>query len=298
MELTKEDENALNGKYGPGLKQAYNILVAIGNANNAIKFINIKWAHISGVNFNTIGEAGLKFLKSLDKNTRVSVTTTLNPMGFDSKLDNDLSDHFKEKQIEIVNSYTQLGIKPSFTCIPYEIFDLPKDDYVSFAESNAAVFINSFLKIKTNKESALSALASALTGKAPYSDLLIDEMRKPRVGIKLETKVESEIDYGLLGYFAGKTIYDNCVGLQRIQNLDIINAKALSAGLGTSGMCGMFSFKMDNNNEIISFGKEEMKKSRDELDTAENGELIVFGRPQLGNNELYNLSKLLEGKSF
>ncbi|MDX1371700.1 MAG: aconitase X, partial [Nitrososphaeraceae archaeon] len=247
---------------------------------------------------NTIGEAGVKFLKDLDKNTRVSVTTTLNPMGYDSKLDNDLSGNFKEKQRDIISSYTQLGVNPTFTCIPYEIFDLPKDSNVSFAESNAAVFSNSILGIKTNKESAISALASALTGKVPYSDLLIDEMRKPRIKIKLETKVESETDYGLLGYFAGKTINENSVGIEKIQDLNLMNGKALSAGLGTSGMCGMFSIKNNNNAELISFGKEEMKKTREELDTAEKGELIVFGSPQLGHTELYNLCKITEGKTF
>ena len=298
MDLTKEEENALNGKYGSGLEKAYKILEAIGRANNATKFIPIKWAHISGVNFNTIGEAGVKFLKDLDKNTNVSVTTTLNPMGYDSRLDNDLSANFKEKQRDIINSYTQLGVNPTFTCIPYEIFDLPKEGNVSFAESNAAVFSNSILGIKTNKESAISALASALTGKVPYSDLLIDEMRKPRIKIKLETKVESETDYGLLGYFAGKTINENSVGIEKIKDLNLMNGKALSAGLGTSGMCGMFSIKNHNNAELISFGKEEMNKTREELDTAEKGELIVFGSPQLGHTELDNLSKITKGKTF
>ena len=91
------------GEYGEGLELAFKILVAIGNANNATKLIPIKWAHISGVNFNTIGEAGVKFLSSLDKKIKVTVTTTLNPMGFDSKQDNNLSDYFKSNQIIMSN---------------------------------------------------------------------------------------------------------------------------------------------------------------------------------------------------
>ena len=71
MELTREEEKAIKGEYGPGLEQAYKILVAIGIANNATKFIPVKWAHISGVNYNTIGDAGLKFLQSIDKGTKV-----------------------------------------------------------------------------------------------------------------------------------------------------------------------------------------------------------------------------------
>ena len=61
-----------------------------------------------------------------------------------------------------------MGTTPSFTCIPYEIFDFQKRDAVSFAESNAEFFQFSVLGLLTNKESALSALASAMTGKAPY----------------------------------------------------------------------------------------------------------------------------------
>jgi hypothetical protein len=300
MELTRQEDMALKGEYGEGLEISYKILVAIGNANNASKLIPIKWAHISGVNFNTIGEAGVKFLSSLDKKNKVTVTTTLNPMGFDSKKDNNLSDYFKSNQMSIINSYLSLGIKPSFTCIPYEIFDLPsKGEVVSFAESNAAVFVNSILGIKTNKESALSSLASAIAGKTPYSDLLIDELRKPKVSIQPEIKVETELDFGLLGYFAGKITNESCIGLEtNFENLDIVKSKALSAGIGTSGRAGMFNNTNNKDCERVSFGKTELDQVKDDLNTSEKGELIVFGSPQLGIDELNLLVHLTEGKKF
>ena len=299
MELTKEEEKALYGEYGDGLKLAYKILVAIGNANNATKLIPIKWAHISGVNFNTIGEAGVRFLSKLDKETKVTVTTTLNPMGFDSKKDNNISGDFKANQLSIINSYLSLGVKPSFTCIPYEIYDLPKKgEIVSFAESNAAIFVNSILGIKTNKESSLSSLASAITGKTPYSDLLIDDLRKPTISIKPDIDIKTESDFGLLGYFAGKISKDICVGLEiKSENLDIIKSKAVSAGIGTSGMCGMFTNK-NFDCERISFGKTELTQVKDDLNTAEKGDLIVFGSPQLGLDEVNLLGRLTKGKKF
>lgn len=299
MELTKEEEKALHGEYGDGLKLAYKILVAIGTANNATKLIPIKWAHISGVNFNTIGEAGVRFLSKLDKETKVTVTTTLNPMGFDSKKDNNISGDFKANQLSIINSYLSLGVKPSFTCIPYEIYDLPKKGaIVSFAESNAAIFVNSILGIKTNKESSLSSLASAITGKTPYSDLLIDDLRKPTISIKPDIDIKTESDFGLLGYFAGKISKDICVGLEiKSENLDIIKSKAVSAGIGTSGMCGMFTNK-NNDCERISFGKTEITQVKDDLNTAEKGDLIVFGSPQLGLDEVNLLGHLTKGKKF
>ena len=80
---------------------------------------------------------------------------------------------------------------------------------MSFAESSATVFSNSFLGLMTNKESALSALASAITGKSPYSDLRIEMSRTPRVAIKCRgIAINTETDYGLLGYIAGKIAND------------------------------------------------------------------------------------------
>src|SRR5581483_6069614 len=196
----------------------------------------------------------------------------------------------------IVKSYERMGVAPSFTCTPYEVFDIPqKGTAVSFAESNAAVFSNSLLGLMTNKESALSALASSVTGKAPLSDLRLEEARNPKVGIEANFKFESELDYGLLGYFAGKTVKDSSVALD-ISRPSTIEAKALSAAIGTSGSCGMFT--IGKGREKISFGKEDVQAARDELSTADDGDIITLGSPQLGMNELDYLAKLVEGKKF
>ena len=46
MELTKEEQAALNGEMGESLKTAYRILVATGEATNAEKLVPIQWAHL------------------------------------------------------------------------------------------------------------------------------------------------------------------------------------------------------------------------------------------------------------
>ena len=161
MELTKEEQSALNGEMGETLQTAYRILVATGEATNAEKLISIKWAHLSGVNYNTIGDAGEEFLRKISKDAQVKVKATVNPMGFDfdhiSEF-NHIDVEFIEKQKSIRDSYIRMGVEPTFSCTPYDIFDLPeKDTQVSFAESNAAIFANSLGGLKTNKESAFSA---------------------------------------------------------------------------------------------------------------------------------------------
>ncbi len=73
-------------------------------------------------------------------------------MGYDRSKPEDIPHSFQERQDNIASSYERMGATPSFTCTPYEVFDLPqKGKVVSFVESNAAVFSNSLLGLKTNK---------------------------------------------------------------------------------------------------------------------------------------------------
>jgi len=298
LQLTSDEEKALKGEHGDALATAYRILLAIGEATEAKELVPIKWAHVSGVNYNTIGDSGVEFLEKLSKDGKVAVKTTINPMGFDPVKVNSLklNKEFIAKQNRIVSAYERIGVTRSFTCIPYEVFDLPsKGTDVSFAESNAAVYANSVAGLRTNKESGLSALASSLTGKAPYSELRIEELRKPNMGIKVNYELDNEVDYGLLGYFAGK-VSNNSVAFSGIENLSKRNAKSLSAALGTSGSCGMFTH--GTAGETIEFGKEEARKIRDELHTSEKGDVITLGSPQLGVDDLSLLADMVHGKKF
>ncbi len=299
MELTKQEESALKGEQGEMMQMAYRILVATGEATDAEKLIPIEWTHLSGVNYNTIGDAGEEFLSSISKEARVKVKTTLNPMGFD--IDNvsnyGLDENFISKQLSIKNSYETMGVIPSFSCIPYEIYDIPKKGtQVAFAESNAAIHANSYDNLKTNKESAFSALASALTGKSPNSSLRKED--KPNVTIQMKVKNPNELSYGMLGFFAGK-VGDISVNVSGLAKMDKRQCKAMCGGMGTSGTCAKFIFgEGDSDCEKIDFDEKEMLNIFDELNTAEKGDIITLGSPQLGLDEITELSEKLKGRSF
>ena len=301
MQLTKSEEKILAGSKGEVYASAYRVLSAIGQATEAEKLVPIEWAHISGVNYNTIGDAGVDFLQEVANGVRFRVRTTINPMGYDRSKPNTLSQKFLSKQMQIVESYKKMGATQSFSCTPYEIFKLPKKGTsVSFAESSAAVFSNSFLGLMTNKESALSALASAITGKSPYSDLRIEKSRTPRVAIKCRgIAINTETDYGLLGYIAGKIANDSCIAFSDLKSrMEMMPAKAIASGLGTSGSCGMFTSGNVPKSESFAIGEEEMCNATDELSTDEDGDLIMFGSPQLGLSELTYLHDLIAGRKF
>lgn len=299
MELTREEESALKGEQGELMQMAYRILVATGEATDAEKLVPIEWAHLSGVNYNTIGDAGEELLSSISKEAKVKVKTSLNPMGFD--IDNvsnyNLDDNFISKQLSIKKSYETMGVIPSFSCIPYEIFDIPKrGTQVAFAESNAAIHVNSFDNLKTNKESSFSALASAITGKSPNSSLRKETSSKLTIRMKVENP--NELTYGMLGFFAGK-VGDESVNISGIGQLDRRSCKSLCGGMGTSGTCAKFYFDEDNpESEKVDFDQEEMNKVYDELNTCEKGDLITLGSPQLGLEEISDLAIRLKGRSF
>ena len=299
MELTRDEESALKGEQGEMMQMAYRILVATGEATDAEKLIPIEWTHLSGVNYNTIGDAGEEFLSSISKEARVKVKTTLNPMGFD--IDNvsnyGLDENFISKQLSIKNSYETMGVTPSFSCIPYEIYEIPKKDtQVAFAESNAAIHANSYDNLKTNKESAFSALASALTGKSPNSSLRKED--KPNVTIQMKVKNPNELSYGMLGFFAGK-VGDTSVNVSGLAEMDKRQCKAMCGGMGTSGTCAKFIFgEGDSDCEKLDFDEKEMLNVFDELNTAEKGDIITLGSPQLGLDEITELSEKLKGRSF
>ncbi|AFS79935.1 hypothetical protein NKOR_00045 [Candidatus Nitrosopumilus koreensis AR1] len=299
MELTRGEESALKGEQGEIMQMAYRILVATGEATDAEKLIPIEWTHLSGVNYNTIGDAGEEFLSNISKDARVKVKTTLNPMGFDidNVHDYGLDENFISKQLSIRKSYEAMGVIPSFSCIPYEIFDIPKDGtQVAFAESNAAIHANSYDNLKTNKESAFSALASALTGKSPYSSLRKDD--SPNVTIKMKVDNPNELTYGMLGFFAGK-VGDVSVNILGLGEMDNRQCKAMCGGMGTSGTCAKFIFgEGDPDSEKIDFDEKAMQNVHDELNTSEKGDIITLGSPQLGLEEISDLAEKLKGRSF
>ncbi|HMK32699.1 MAG TPA: aconitase X, partial [Nitrosopumilaceae archaeon] len=106
MDLTKDEEAALKGEQGESLALAYRVLVAIGEATDADRLLPVQWAHLSGINYNTIGDAGEEFLSRLSKDAKFKIKTTLNPMGFDfdTVAKYNLDEEFIKKQNSIKNS--------------------------------------------------------------------------------------------------------------------------------------------------------------------------------------------------
>ena len=288
MFLTKEEEKILEGNDGKA--KCMEILMALGEIFEAEKLIPIKSAHISGISYQNIGEEGLEWLKSLD--VKFVVKTTLNPAGMDLERwrEMGLSEEFAKKQIEVIEVLKRMGAELTLTCTPYYVYKPNLGDHLAWAESSAVVYANSVLGAMTNRESGISALASAVIGKTPYYGLHVKENRKPDVLVR----VECDCNVSALGYKIGSEL-DGIPLFEFKRKISNDELKALGASLASTGNVAMFHVKEQtpewNDFEIPN---EKIVIDNFELKLDCEPDLIALGCPHLSREELLEIYKLVD----
>jgi len=304
MHLTKDEEKILNGEEGETRRRMMELLVVLGDLSGAEKLIPISSAQISGASYKTISEAGVEFLEEISNDAKVTVKSTLNPVGMDLKDWKTLgiSEAFATMQMRIVDAYRKMGVELTCTCTPYFVGNRPgKGQHIAWAESSAVVFANSVLEARTNKEGGPSALASALIGKTPYSGLHLEDNRLPRVGVKIEMQPSFD-DYSVFGYAIGKKIGQEVPLITGISPEEDEH-KALGAAMAASGAASMYLSRknhsacreFDTIEEIISIDKEEIRETREALSTTTNNvDMVTLGCPHLSIREMTSVAKFLK----
>ncbi|MGC8850487.1 MAG: aconitase X, partial [Candidatus Bathyarchaeia archaeon] len=112
----------LRGEMGEAAAQAMRLLEAVGRAYGAERLIKVRSVHVSGVSYNTLGEAGLGFLQKIAlHNGRCKVLTTINPAGMELDDPEKLSipKDFAEKQLQVVRCFEGIKARITCTCTPY-----------------------------------------------------------------------------------------------------------------------------------------------------------------------------------
>jgi len=307
MFLTRDEEAILNGERGCGAQRAMELLVAIGTVYEAECLLPIRSAHLSGVSYKTIGEGGLDFLADMASDARVAVRTTLNPAGMDLARWEEMgvSKRFADRQLEIIDSYSKMGVETNCTCTPYLAGNLPrKGDTVAWAESSALSYVNSIVGARTNREGGPGALAASILGKTPAYGLHLDSNRKPTVVIEAEIG-GGVLDYALLGQVVGKKVANAVPYFRKIRpNPD--EAKTLAAAMAASGSVAMFHIEgmtPEANDadlkglERIGVGRKDLTDARESLSTGREPDLIALGCPHLSEAEVRELASMLKGRS-
>ena len=153
MYLSREEDKILQGESGETERLAMKILCALGDFFHAEKLIKVESAHVSGVSYKTGGEALIEVLENFVKGEpKTEVSSTLNPSGMDRLKwkEMGIKDDFAAKQSQIIKMYQSMGILDLCSCIPYELGNVAKiGDHISFSESSAVTFMNSFFGAHT-----------------------------------------------------------------------------------------------------------------------------------------------------
>ncbi|MBU2560576.1 aconitase X catalytic domain-containing protein [archaeon] len=299
MELTKSEENILQGKEGEGKKKAMEILVTLGEINEAEKLIPVKSVQVSGVSYMTIGDAGLDFIRDwANAGAKAAAFATLNPSGVDIDMAEELGypEDFTKKQKQIIDVYTSMGITPSCTCTPYLAGNVPKSgEHIAWAESSSVIYANSVLGARTNVESGVSALACAIVGKTPYYGLHIEKNRKPTFEVKVEADIKDAADYAALGYIIGQE--SEGIPLFRGIKPSKDEMKLMGAALAT-GSIHMFHVDgitqekiKEENLEKIIFTKSDLKDAYAKLNTEDEPDVVCIGCPHCSVEEAVEVIK-------
>lgn len=308
MHLTREEEDMLSGEQGASAAKAMEILVSLGKIFNAEKLIPVTSAQISGVSYKTIGDAGLEFLENFANDGRVRIPSYLNPAGMDLEEWESLGfpKEFARKQMRIIRAYQRMGVEPTCTCAPYLIGILPKrGEHIAWSESSAVIFANSALGARTNRESGISALASAVTGKTPYFGYHLDENRVAEVVVDVKAKLEDISDFGALGIYSGSIVKQRVVAFTGIDTVTVDEVKTLGAALAASGAVALFFIKgitdewrVASKPERIEFGSRELRSSREELKSSDDAELIALGCPHCSLEEIREIAEKVRGRKL
>ncbi len=177
MRLSTEEQGMLAGEMGPGVQKAIEIVVALGKIYGADELAPVESVQVAGVSYKNLGPAGLDFLREwAEQGGKVRVPTFLNPAGMDLRRWRELNfaEDFARPQLQVVEAFATMGIKPTCTCTPYFIGQVPAmGAHLAWAESSAVSFANSALGARTNREGGPSALAAAISGRvARYGSIV------------------------------------------------------------------------------------------------------------------------------
>ncbi len=316
MRLTDLEKRMLDGEFGPGVVEAMKIQVALGEAFDAERLVEISRAHEA---FGA-SESSTWFLELYaGMGAKCVVPTTCNPI-FDyeylEKVGKRLSSEDTDRCRRSRAARKKLGIIPTECCTPYLQENVPRfAEILGFSESSATPYVNSVCGARSHRESANSALAAAVCGRVPLYGYLLDENRRGDILIKVEATLKDDFDYHLLGYAVGKEAGAGIPVFTGMENLRPSPEELTSLGgeLATSGAVSMYhivGFTPEAPDLGTALGGKSPKKSVTVTDadlrrvqkanSREEGNIdfVMFGCPHYNLMQVKDVARLLEGKKI
>lgn len=313
MQLTRVEEAMLEGEEGPAAAKLLQLLVSLGEVFGAEMLVPVKSAHISGVSYKNLGEAGLGWLEEqADLGARARIKATLNPAGMDMELWREMGvpEEFAEGQRRVLAAFERMGVEPTCTCTPYLAGHVPEfGSQIAWAESSAVCFSNSVIGARTNRESGPTTIASAVTGLAALYGYRLDENRRPGAVVEIEAALNTIMDYSALGYITGKRLGTTVPYFKGMGSPTLESKKALGAACATSGGIALWHGEgvtpeaKSMKGHLV--GLERFTVTAGDIEEAIanltgplNDPVIALGCPHSSLEELGEIASLVEGREY
>ncbi len=293
--LTKEQEELLDK---PGCDVCMKLLISIGKTFDAGRMIEVKSVHISGISYQNIGNAGLEWLEELSKTARFRVKATVNPAGMDLQRwrEMGISEDFYRKQLRILKALERMGARLEMSCIPYYFERIKRCESLAWAESNAVVYANSILGARTNRESGITAIASAVTGLTPEYGMHLNSNRVADLAVKLKIPEGCAPLAGCeIGKLECRVPYIVCDRKLREDEM-----RAMGAAMAATGGKAMFHVEnqtpewnaYEKPEDKVEVRAEELKEMKEENAPVEMPDLIAIGCPHAYTEEILKIAEL------
>lgn len=246
-DLTGPERVMLDGGEGPGVAFAMRVLMSAARTQKATHLVPIEAAHVDGCLYH--GQSSLDFVRHLlGGGARVRVPTTLNVGGLDlHRKDIFLGPRARlDEAGELMEAYVGLGCAPTFTCAPYQLPGCPPTGTdVAWAESNAIVFGNSMIGLRTNRYGDLIDVCAAIAGRVPYSGLHVPANRAARAVFTVDAdalEVDADLLPALLGHHVSRLTGTMIPVLDGLADVAIDDdwGKAFGAAAASGGGVAMF----------------------------------------------------------
>ena len=334
MQLTDHEKAMLDGRDGPAVQKAMDLLMRYGKALGAQRLVetNNVCATITATtpfqrDFALAG-GGMDAVFSefsLDSQQVVQVPkfktfTSHLQLGFDPNQPEKMG-----LSEEIVRFYDKserhvagLGAHILNTCTPYQVGNVPtRGEHCAWMESSAVVYCNSVLGGRTNTEGRESCGAAMLTGRIPDWGYHLDAPRRATHVVELDVEVESVQDWGLLGYYIGDLVQERVPvvysrrGIGRVPNLPRL--KHFGAAASSSGGVEMYhivgvtpeAFTLEQalggNRpvEVFHYGEAQRRATYEKINaTGKDAEIqyVMLGCPHYTIEQIREAAELIEGR--
>lgn len=330
MYLTDQEKYMLNGDGGPGVKRAMEVLVGKGEAEGAEKMVKIIYAHLMPADtmffpFGRQGKWSRELTGALTEGVKsLKVPATMEPKFCDLEkvakrvgFPDEIIEEMERIQTPASKYYEKLGVFPTYSAMPFLVYETGFGDHVSIAESISILWFNTMFGSRCERDDGVTSLAAAITGVYPEIGVHLTHNRFAEVVIKPGRDVDvnsfkfTDWDaYSLASSRKCKEKTPAFLGLPAKMSLTqkkhLLAVIAVESGLANMHIVGMtpeaptLEKALGGKKPLEEFeiSKADIEEAYSIVNTANGKKVdhVLLGCPHVTIPEFEKIAKILDGK--